>query len=65
MEVKKMARCKVCGKEYEKNIFGQVGNAFLGTEELCPEHSYLWPRYLAESKVKEITFAAFLASLGL
>jgi len=60
-----MARCRVCGKEYEKNIWGEIGNTFFDTEELCPEHSYLWPQYLAAKKVKEITFGAFLASLGL
>jgi hypothetical protein len=60
--VLKIPICEVCGKEYEKRIFGLP---VIGAPELCPEHSYLWSRYLAEKKKKERTFTAFLASLKL
>ena len=45
-----MAYCERCGAEYEKNIFGVIGNTFFGTAQLCPDCSAYWPVYLARSK---------------
>ena len=45
-----MAYCERCGAKYTPNLFGVVGNTFLGTARLCRNCSPYWLAYYIKSK---------------
>ena len=59
-----MPYCEACGKEFTRNIWGELGKA-IGTPDLCHDHSHLWAEYTAKAKAEGVVWSAFLSALGL